>query len=199
MAGDGSKDLELVTQAEAARILGISREAVRKAVLRGRLKSYGPRKMVDASTLLTQMTSSSTRPEQTYRVMLDDDPPDEAPESAGKSIARLKAITEEERGRILRIEREKREGELVARAQVRAEQETVAVIIGQMLDAIPSRADEVVAAFKAGGVAGVRGALKALTLDVRRKAADALNEEADVIEDERGADDSESDDDTGDD
>lgn len=198
MDGGSSRDLQLVTQAEAARLLGISREAVRKAVVRGRLKSYGRRKMVDAATLHEQMTSSSSRPEQTYRVMLDDDPPSEdAP--ASKTIAQLKAITEEERGRILRIEREKRQGELVQRAQVRAEQETVAVIIGQMLDALPSRIDEVVAGYKAGGVAGARGALKALVIDVKRKASDALNEEADALEDERGEDDSETDDDTSDD
>lgn len=94
---------------------------------------------------------------------------------------------EQERRRNRRDAREEavRIGQLVERAEVVAEHEVAARKVRSILDTLPTRADDVLAAAKSNGIAGVRAVLKSLVVEIERQIVADLEEAAAEIEEGR--------------
>lgn len=176
---------ELVTQAEFARMRGVSRVAVGKWLASGRISAVerDGRRMIDPVAAAIELKGSEQRAQAVAALL---QPP--AATSSSKTLTDLKSETERERSALLRLERLEREGVLVPRDQVQLEQETAARIVRKALDAIPSRAEDINAAALAGGTLAVRKALKDLMRDVQESMARAMSEAAAAIEAQRASD-----------
>lgn len=192
----------LVTMADFARLKGVSRKTVTVWVQKGRVPTH----VVGARVLIDPVEAERALQNSVQRIVaveaaLDATSTEEQEEvgtlpetdSVGRveSLTQLKSATERERGRLLELNRLEREGALVDREQVEAEQEAAARLVRQTLDQLPSHAEDLGAAYQRGGVPGLRAALKALVRNTEEVLSRSLVEAAERIEFERSEGDAE--------
>lgn len=184
----------LITQAEFARMRGFSRPYVSKLISKGKIKAHGERRMIDPVEASRDLASTVERIDH-LKAALEDEPelpaidPAESDEPIAKiaSLTELKARTEDERHQLLRIERMEKEGKLLPRELVAEEQETAARMVRRTFDSLVSRAEDLYAAGREGGVKGLRSTLKSLVRDLQQSLAEDLTHAADEVEAARAA------------
>ncbi len=178
--------MELVSQAEFARMRGVSREAIRKQVAKGKIPVHGDRKMIDPVEAKLALAGSVERVNAVEEALADDDASTEIVDAPavprGPTLTDLKARTEDERAQLLRLERLAKIGELLPRSRVEAEQEEAARLVGRAFDALINRAEDIFAAGQVNGVQGIRATLKALIREAREGLAKDLTAAAERME-----------------
>lgn len=187
----------LITQAEYARMRGFSRPYVSKLISKGKIKAHGERKLIDPVEAGRDLASAIERIDH-LRAALEDEPelpaiePEtDEPVARMASLTELKARTEDERHQLLRIERLEKEGKLLPRELVAEEQETAARMVRRTFDGLVSRAEDLYAAGREGGVKALRARLKALVREMQDALAEDLTHAADEVEAARAEDEAE--------
>jgi len=183
-----AETLELVTRAEFARLQGVSRKTVTKYVQTGRVSLVvrNGREFIDPVAARIALKGTVQRAQETRDIL--EGAVAVEPSPVTPSLTQFKTETERERSALLRLQREERQGKLVDRDQVELEQETAARMVRRALDAVPSHAEDIFAAGKQSGVAGVRKALKGMMREAQEQLAQSIRNAADEVEAQRRAD-----------
>lgn len=171
-----------VTQAEFARIRGVSRKTVTLWKQKGRI-AVGKDGLIDVAKAEAALASS----EQVAQVVDEALGLDEPDEVKVPSLTGYKTQSERLKAELLERKLAETDGRLVDRERVAAENETAARLVRKALDAVPSRAEDIYGAGKAGGVLAVRKALKEMMREIEAGLAGALADAADALEAERAA------------
>ena len=154
----------LVTRAEYARRAGVSRAAVTKMVKTGRVPTYGARKLIDPDE------ADRRRAVNLVRVDIEDQ---KNPVEIGELTTR-KTESEGYRSELLRLELEKRRGNLLDRTAVVDALVLAGGRIGRSIEGLLAIADQLDAAARNGGVDAVRSILKEQVRAMRERIADQL-------------------------
>jgi hypothetical protein len=142
----------MVTQAEYARHRDCSREAVRKAVEAGRIKAFGPDKLIDIALADAQWArntrarvGSGQRPAESAAAAVHDpgEVGDDAPQESYESARRRRELAEAALAELKLLELR---GDLVRVAAVRTEVAKLAAGLQQSLMQLPARLAPVLAA-----------------------------------------------------
>lgn len=163
-----------MSQAEYARHRGVSRQAISKLVKAEKIP-------LDAAGRIDVAAADYALGE--VRESIDDESPEPTPRSdapprfAGEGIQLTKARTATEvyRARIAQLEFEERTGKLLPVDQVRQAMERCAEALVRDIDQLPSFADDIAAAFAAGGLAGLRDELKKKSRQFRETLARTMS------------------------
>lgn len=186
-----AETIELVTRAQFAQMQGVSRKTVTMWVQRGRIqiaRKVGGRELIDPVAARLALKSSEQRAEEAGRLLDDgDDAPEQQQAHKVSSLTDEKRETERERRMLLQIQRLEKQGQLISRMQVDAEQETAARLVKKALDAMPSKAEDIFAAAQEGGVLAVRKALRQMVRDTQDAMSRALLTAAEELEAQRAA------------
>jgi hypothetical protein len=148
-----------VTQSEYARHRGVTPAAVIKQVRSGKIPS---RVNEEGRRLIDQ--EAADRALGANRVLVratDKDPP------LAVGLTKAKCDTEIYRGRLVKLEYEERVGRLLKREDVARSMERCAEAIVRDIDRLPTRAEDLAAAFTQGQLPGLRSALKAVARHIR--------------------------------
>jgi len=182
-----AETIELVTRAEFARLQGVSRKTVTKYVQTGRVSLVvrNGKEFIDPVAARIALKSTVQLATETQKILEGGTPVE--PVIGTPSLTQFKTETERERSTLLRLQREERQGKLIDRDQVEAEQETAARLVRKALDAIPSHAEDIFAAGQTSGVAGVRKALKAMMREAEENLARSIIKAAEEVEAQRRA------------
>ena len=142
--------MQLITRVEAAKLLGVTKEAVYNAIKKGRITSYPGKKgvpMLDADTLVKDWNRNTQRP---VSVKIPDKPPaDRKPEARMSRTQEYipdydesRARTEYLKAELLELDRQTKAGKLVPVDEVEAKWiEVITLARGKMLG-IPSKAKQ---------------------------------------------------------
>ena len=142
--------MQLISRVEAAKLLGVTKEAVYQAIKRGRIKTVADKKgtpMLDATTLVKDWNKNTQRP---VSVKEPDKPPaDKKPEPRMSRTQEYipdydesRARTEYLKAELLELDRQTKAGKLVPVDEVEAKWiEVITLARGKMLG-IPSKAKQ---------------------------------------------------------
>ena len=151
--------MALVTQAEAARILGITPQAIGQAVAKGRLKivldEYN-RKRIDTSTLPEEYRKTTqtrnTTAHKAIKQLEEAEPKQIAEKPRGPRMSRTaeyipdydesRARTEHLKAELLELDRKQKEGLLVPMAEVQAKWVEIVNVAKTKILGIPSKAKQ---------------------------------------------------------
>jgi hypothetical protein len=169
-ADDDVPMLEM-TQAEYARHRGVTRQAIRDLVKKGKIEliEHDGRKVIDV--VAADRALGETRERVSVR---DDDEPARPAEAAG--LTKAKTATEVYRARLAQLEYEERVGNLMPVAEVKEGATLMGHSFLRVLEMALLRADELRAAARNDNPAEHRQALRKLIYDQRLRAVEAMNE-----------------------
>ncbi|WP_291854843.1 hypothetical protein [Bradyrhizobium sp.] len=172
-----------MTQAEYARHRGVTKQAVGKLVKSGKIAlsvNAEGRRVIDAAA------ADRALGEVRERVIVRDEPEAGAPHRGaylppgdGAGLTKAKIATEVYRARLSQLEYEERVGRLLRTEDVTRSMELCAEMIVRDIDRLPTRADDIAAAFTKGGVPAVRAALK----DIARQTRETLEQNMRILSD----------------
>lgn len=155
--------MEHLTQAAYAKHRGVSRQAINKLVKAEKIPVHGPRKCIDPAEADRALGETRER----INVPADDELPlDGAPSSSSK-LTEHKAFRESYLARLSQLDYEERIGLLLPIEGVTRAMERCAESVVRDIDQLASHADDLAGAFKAGGMKGLRAALKRLSHEMR--------------------------------
>ncbi|PJK29944.1 hypothetical protein [Minwuia thermotolerans] len=174
-----------VTQAGYAETRGVTRQYINKLTKEGRLRTIGPRKMIDpaeADQVLGYATEAAPDEEAPPAAapVLDPDPepgpsPRPAPatpaDSAGMNYTRARAATETFRAKQAELELKQRMGQLLPRDMVVEAMSEAGVRIARHLDRLVRDADEIAEVAGRGGAREVRQMLRQKVRQLRAEIA----------------------------
>ena len=167
--------MQLITRVEAAKLLGVTKEAVYGAIKKGRLRVYPDQKgvpMVDAHTLVQEWNKKTQRPVSASVInkVTNPEPRMSRTKEYIPDYDESRARTEHLKAELLEIDRQQKEGKLVPTEEVEAKWiEIVTLARGKMLG-IPSKAKQRIPDLDAA-------AMKALE-DIVRETLEDLSGEA---------------------
>lgn len=163
-----------MTQAEYGRHRGVTRQAIRDLVKKGKIEliERDGRKVIDA------VAADRALGESRERINVRDDPVEDAAPRApaeGAGLTRAKTATEVYRARLAQLEYEERIGNLVPVAHVREAATEMAHGFVRVLGMALLRADELRAAARNDNPAELRQALRKLIFDQRVRSVEEMN------------------------
>lgn len=165
-----------IAQAEFARLVGVSRPAVHKAIERGRLAPpavTADRRLVPSLALKQWNARREPAEDLKARPAASDDPGDSDEYRGAKTLA-ARIDAERKQLELDRLRDRYRDRDEVVRAMTTAGRR-----IGQGLDQLAGRAEEIAAAAGGSDVAAVRALLRQVARELRDGLADALTADAD--------------------
>lgn len=190
------------TQAEYARHLGVSRQAVGKRYRNGQLVMVGGKVDFEASDRLFERTADPSKaglPDELVEALerhgieVDDDGDDAASEVGGTTYAREKTRDKMHQANLRELEFLRRSGELVPKADVEDALVEAGRMIRLALDGLEYLAEEIAAEAISGGAPAVRARLRQQAREIQNQAADRLQDLR--FGEQAGRDDDEHDDD----
>jgi hypothetical protein len=160
----------LMSQADYARHRGVSRQAVHKLVKAGKIPLHGSR--LDPAE--ADFALGETRERIDAPRLMRSAPASFMPESSSAGLTKARTASEVYRAKVAELEYNQRVGRLVAIDDVTRSMERCAEAMVRDLEQLPSRADDLAAAFTRGGSPALRQALKDLGREMRRTLADSM-------------------------
>ncbi|MCB9993110.1 MAG: hypothetical protein H6873_05585 [Hyphomicrobiaceae bacterium] len=180
---------QLMTRAEYAAHRGVSRKSVTVWVQAGRIpvEGDGTGRCIDPARADAQLMNSEKRAEAVSSLLGEDPEPLQGGAEPGeaKSLTAHRTMVEATKAQLLQLQLEEKQGRLLPREHVEAEQGEAARRVKKALDAIPSRAEDIYAAGKSGGALGIRKALRQMVRDVEATLSKSMVEAAERIEEVR--------------
>ena len=182
--------MALVTQAEAARILGITPQAIGQAVTKGRLKivlDEKGRKRIDTSTLAedyrkTTQTRKTTAHKRASQVIQEqpvakvaDRPPGPRMTKTSEYIPdydESRARTEHLKAELLELDRKQKEGLLVPAADVEAKWVEIVTMARNKIMGLPSKAKQRIPDLDSGAMACLEDIVRETLEDLAREAGE---------------------------
>lgn len=153
--------MELMTQAQYARHRGVSRQAI------GKLKKAG-KIPVRKDGRIDPAEADHALGETQERINVPDEPAAGGyVERESSALTKAKTATEAYRAKVAQLDFEQRIGRLVAIEDVTRSMARCAELIVRELDQLPSRSDDLCAAFTAGGSKAVRVLLREIGRTIR--------------------------------
>ena len=179
--------MALVTQSEAARILGITPQAINQAVFKGRLKTVldeKGRKRLDTSTLAedyrrTTQTRNTTAHKRASQVFPSQPPVKVADRPSGSRMSRTaeyipdydesRARTEHLKAELLELDRKQKQGLLVPASDVEAKWIEVVTMTRNKILGLPSKAKQRIPDLDAGAMACLEDIVRETLEDLARE------------------------------
>ena len=180
--------MALVTQAEAARILGITPQSIGQAVTKGRLKivlDEKGRKRIDTSTLAedyrkntqTRKTTAHQKAAQVSKEELEDkyQKPHSGPRMTKTSeyipdYDESRARTEHLKAELLELDRKQKDGLLVPAADVEAKWVEIVTMARNKIMGLPSKAKQRIPDLDSGAMACLEDIVRETLEDLAREA-----------------------------
>jgi excisionase family DNA binding protein len=142
--------MQLITRVEAAKLLGVTKEAVYQAIKRGRIPTHPDKKgtpMLDADTLVKDWNKNTQRP---VSVKTPDKPPEQRKPEPRMSRTQeyipdydeSRARTEHLKAELLEIDRQQKQGKLVAAVDVESKWLEIVTMARSKMLGIPSKAKQ---------------------------------------------------------
>lgn len=163
------------TQADLARHLGVTPQAVSKAIASGRIAKRSDGKIDFAEAARTfKATRQPSAVEPAPPVELD--LPTSASDERARDYQKARADREHYQAELARMEFERQQGLLLKADDVTEAMGEAAMVIRSKLDSLFGRAEALDAAARNGGVEGVRALLKEAIRDVQQSISASLRD-----------------------
>jgi hypothetical protein len=157
--------MDLMSQAEYARHRGVSRQAVNKAIVAGKIPLHdGKIDPAEADLAMGDNTS---------RVRADDEPPARGNDGAAQSsgLTRAKTFEAVYAGRMAELKFNRELGKLRPVDQIESGAQRCAEVVLRAIDRIAGRAEDLTAMVTKDGLVGARTALRDIARELRSVAA----------------------------
>ena len=125
---------ELISQAELARRLGVSRQYVGKLVKQGKIEKVGAKIDFQAASAALKMLADPARPRNTPDLL-----PDGSEGGDSTTFAEAKTMKEVYQAKLARLKFEEESGKLIEKAEIEDKARDIAVIVKESLLTIPNK------------------------------------------------------------